>query len=80
MGGLFPYENPMLSRLEILKDNLQEVVEAGTTRTGHVATIIIHAIVDVTKEIGGLANDVFEIREAGSRARAEHDELTDDED
>lgn len=67
----------MLSRLEILKDNLQEIVEAGAHRSGQVMSIITHAIVDVTREVGGLGTDLFEIREAGRRARTEQ---RDDED
>lgn len=59
----------MLSRLEIMKDNLQEVVEAGTNRTSEVMNIITHAVADVTKEVGGFANDLFEISEASERAR-----------
>jgi len=63
----------MLSRNEIRKDVLQESAEAVATTTGAVAGIVTTAVRDVTRAIGTLATDLFEIREAAKRAEDESD-------
>jgi hypothetical protein len=60
-----------LSKAEIRKDAVQEIVGAGASAVGEVATIITTAVKDVANAIGGLATDVFEIRD-GARRAAEH--------
>ena len=57
-----------LSRGEIRKDALQETVESVASTVGEVATIITTAVKDVAGAIGGLATDVFEIRDGVRRA------------
>ena len=63
-----------LSRGEIAKDALQDGVEATAGAVGQVTTIITGAVKDVASTLGGLATDLFEIRDATRRARAEHDD------
>lgn len=66
-----------LSKAEIRKDQVQDSIEAATHAAGQVSNIVITAVGDVVKAIGGFATDLFEIREAARRARVEH---SDDED
>jgi hypothetical protein len=61
----------MISRNEIRKDVLQESAEAVATTTGVVAGIVATAVRDVTRAVGTLATDLFEIREAARRAEHE---------
>jgi hypothetical protein len=63
----------MISRNEIRKDVLQESAEAVATTTGVVAGIVATAVRDVTRAVGTLATDLFEIREAARRAERESD-------
>jgi hypothetical protein len=63
-----------LSRLETGKDTLQVVVESGATHAGRIAVIVAGAVRDVTRELGEWATDVFEIRDAARRARADGSE------
>jgi hypothetical protein len=62
-----------LSRGEIRKDSLQHTVEAGAEAVASVTTILATAVRDVARAVGGFATEVFEIREASRRARAEHE-------
>lgn len=63
-----------LSGAEIGKDAVQSTVEAAAATVGEVATIITAAVRDIATAIGGLATEVFEIREASQRASADHPE------
>ncbi|WP_249009488.1 hypothetical protein [Conexibacter sp. DBS9H8] len=60
-----------LSDLEISKDTLQTVVESGFDHVGRIAAIITSAGRDITRELGEWATDLFEMREAAARARAD---------
>ena len=64
-----------LSKVEIRKDALQETVESVASTVGEVTSIITTAVKDVASAIGGLATDVFEIRDGARRAaeRAEEE-------
>jgi hypothetical protein len=62
-----------LSKAEIRKDAVQDTVEATATAVGTVTTIVTSAVRDIARAVGGLATEVFEIREAARRAGAEHD-------
>jgi len=62
--------------LETRKDLVQEAVESGATHVGRIATIVTGAVRDVAREIGSFATDVFEMREASSRALKEHEAET----
>ncbi len=57
-----------LSKAEIRKDTLQGVVEATATTAGEVATIVTTAVKQVAGALGGLATEVFELRDAARRA------------
>ena len=57
-----------LSKAEIRKDAAQELVEAGASTVGQVASIITTAVKDVAVAIGGFATDAFEIRDGARRA------------
>ncbi|MGH3413310.1 MAG: hypothetical protein ACRDRL_24665 [Sciscionella sp.] len=61
-----------LSRAEIRKDALQSTVEAAAGTVGQVATIVTGAVRDIAGVVGGLATEVFEIRDAARRA--DHDQ------
>lgn len=63
-----------LSKTEIGKDAVQEIVGAGASTVGEVASIITTAVKDVANAIGGLATDVFEIREGARRASRQLDD------
>lgn len=63
----------MISRNEIRKDVLQESAEAVVATTGVVAGIVTTAVRDVTRAVGTLATDLFELRDAARRAEDEHD-------
>ncbi len=64
-----------LSKAEIRKDALQDGVTAASHAVGSVATIITGAVGDIARALGGLATEVFEIRDAARRASSDH-ELT----
>lgn len=59
-----------ISRAEISKDAVQSTVEATAGAVGEVASILTNAVKDVAGAIGGLATEVFEIRDAAKRAAA----------
>jgi len=62
-----------LTKAEIRKDAVQDAVEATAGTVGQVATILTGAVRDVASAIGGLASDMFEIRDAARRASENHD-------
>ena len=62
-----------LSKAEIRKDAVQDTVEAAATAVGTVTTIITSAVRDVARVVGGLATEVFEIRESARRAAEDAD-------
>ncbi len=64
-----------LSRGEIAKDAVQSGAEATAGAVGQVAGIVTGAVRDVATAVGGLATELFEIRDAARRARREHDEV-----
>jgi len=63
-----------LSKAEINKDAVQSTAEAAAQTVGEVATIITGAVKDVAGAIGGLATEVFEIRDSARKARHEQDD------
>ena len=63
-----------LSKNEIRKDALQETVQSVATTVGEVASIVTTAVKDVAGAIGGLATDVFEIRDGVKRAEKHTDD------
>lgn len=62
-----------ISRTEIRKDALQDAVEATATAVGAVAATVTSAVRDVARTVGGLATDLFEIRESARRARDDNE-------
>jgi hypothetical protein len=64
----------MISRNEIRKDVLQDSADAIIGTTSVVAGVVITAVRDVTRAVGSLATDLFEIREAARRAREESED------
>jgi hypothetical protein len=62
-----------ISKGEIRKDALQGTVEATATAVGAVTGIVTTAVRDIARTVGGLATEVFEIREAARRAAEDHD-------
>ena len=66
-----------LSKSEIRKDALQETAQSVATTVGEVATIITTAVKDVAGAIGGLATDVFEIRDGVRRAEQRTEDTMD---
>lgn len=63
-----------LSKAEISKDALQAGAQAAAATVGEVATIITGAVKDVAGALGGLATELFEIRDASQKAIADHGE------
>jgi hypothetical protein len=66
----------MVSQFERNKDMAQELIEQTAHRVGRIASIITGAVIDVTREIGDLVTDGFEMREAAKRARLDETERT----
>ncbi len=64
-----------LSNGEIRKDALQDGVEATATAVGTVTTIVTTAVRDVARAVGGLATELFEIRDSARRAAADQAEV-----
>lgn len=62
-----------LSKGEIRKDAVQHTVEAGAETVASVVTILATAVRDVANTVGGFATEMFEIRDAARRARAENE-------
>jgi hypothetical protein len=67
--------NERLSKAEIRKDAIQDGVEAATAAVGQVTNIVVGAVGEVAKAVGGLATDIFEIKDAAQRAQ---DDAVDD--
>ena len=63
-----------ISRNEIRKDAVQDTLTAAAGTVGAVATIVSSAVTDVVRALGGLATEVFEIRDAARKAAEEHGE------
>lgn len=63
-----------LSKNEIRKDALQETVQSVATTVGEVASIVTAAVKDVAGAIGGLATELFEIRDGVKRAEKRTDD------
>lgn len=61
-----------ITRNEIRKDQVQSSVEATIDTVGQVGGIVLGAVRDVARSVGGLGSELFEIRESARRARAEH--------
>lgn len=57
-----------ISKAEIRKDAVQDGVEAVTHAVGQGTNIVIGAVSEIAKTVGGLATDLFEIREASKKA------------
>jgi hypothetical protein len=68
-----------LSKAEIRKDAVQEIVGSGASTVGEVTSIITGAVKNVANAIGGLATDVFEIRDVARRAAQRIDDEPDDQ-
>jgi hypothetical protein len=63
----------MLSDFEARKDTVQVAVEEAFHHVGQIAGIIACAGRDITRELGDWATDVFEMRDAARRARADRE-------
>jgi hypothetical protein len=61
----------VLEDLETRKDTFQVAVEGAFHHVGQIAGIIAGAGREVTRELGDWATDVFEMRDAARRARAD---------
>jgi hypothetical protein len=68
-----------LDKLERRKDTVQEAVESGATHVGSIVGIVVGAVRDVTREVGDWATDMFEMRAAARRARADAGERSEGE-
>jgi hypothetical protein len=62
-----------ISQGEIRKDAVQDAVEAGIAAVGAVGSVITAAVRDIARIAGDLGTELFEIRDASRKARAEHD-------
>jgi hypothetical protein len=67
--------NDRLSKAEIRKDALQEGFTAATNTVGTVAGIVIGAVGDVGRALGGFATEMFEIRDSVRRAGRDHPDV-----
>jgi hypothetical protein len=62
-----------IGRAEIAKDTVQVLTETTAAHVGRIATILSGAVRDVARELGDLASDVFEMRDAAGRAVRDSD-------
>jgi hypothetical protein len=60
-----------ISKSEIGKDAIQDGVEATTHAVGQVTSIVVGAVGEIAKAVGGLATDLFEIAEGSKRAASD---------
>jgi hypothetical protein len=60
-----------IGRLEIAKDTAQVLTESAANHVGRIATILTTAVREVAHELGELAGDVFEMRDAAEKAAAD---------
>jgi hypothetical protein len=63
----------MVGENERRKDTVQVLTESAATHVGKIAGIVTGAVRDITGEIGDWAGEVFEMREAAAKAKADHD-------
>ena len=63
----------MVGKFEIGKDAVQELTESAAAHVGRIATIITGAVRDVAHEVGELATEAFEIKDAAAKAEADTD-------
>jgi hypothetical protein len=61
----------VLDDLETHKDTIQAAVEGGFDHVGRIVGIITGAGREITRELGDWATEMFEMREAARRARAD---------
>lgn len=61
-----------LSKGEIRKDAVQDVVQAAASTVGQVTSIVTGAVREVAGALGGFATEIFEIRDSARRAGADH--------
>jgi hypothetical protein len=66
-----------LSKSEIRKDAIQDGLDAAAATVGQVTTIVTGAVREVVRSVGGLATELFEIRDAARRAGQDADPGTD---
>ena len=57
-----------LSKLEIRKDTAQSAVEAAAGTVEEVTSIVTRAVKDVASSLGGLATELFELRDSARKA------------
>jgi hypothetical protein len=57
-----------LGRAEIAKDTVEILTQTTAVHVARIASILGGAIQEVAREIGDLATDVFEMRDAAGRA------------
>jgi hypothetical protein len=69
----------VLEDWETRKDTVQVAVETAFRHVGQIAGIITGAGRELTRELGDWATEVFEMREAARRARADGDTAAVDE-
>ncbi|MEX0429628.1 hypothetical protein AB3X52_18575 [Nocardioides sp. DS6] len=69
-----PPQADHLSRAEIRKDSLQDAADAVAGTVGEVATIVAKAVQDVVGAVGGLATELFAIRDSARKAAQEHED------
>jgi hypothetical protein len=62
-----------LSRAEIRKDAVQETFTATTQAVGTVTGLVVGAVGDIGRAIGGYATELFEIRDSTRRASTDHE-------
>jgi len=63
----------MPSKGEIYKDMAQELTSSAAEHVGNIAHVITGAIRDVANELGDLATDIFEMRDAAKKAEQDSD-------
>ena len=61
-----------ISRGEIRKDAVQGAVQATASAVGQVGTIVSGAVRDLAGALGGLATELYEIRDSARRAAVDH--------
>ena len=69
----------MVDEFETKKDTAQVVVDSGLDHVGRIMGIVVDAARGITRELGDWATEVFEMREASQKAKADRSDAPGDD-
>jgi len=69
----------VVDEFETKKDTAQVVVDSGLDHVGRIMGIVVDAARGITRELGDWATEVFEMREASQKAKADRSDAPGDD-